>query len=130
MRRPLSRRGVSSLKTLVHVVHAPRGPAHLGAARCLSARLAVFAPNPAHRPAARAHDHAFGGHGPALQPLDALEQRAVGNPGGGKDAVALGQFGLIVLAMVEGKTHGTDADAGDYLIASGDAAHIGEGEAE
>ena len=30
--------------------------------------------------------------------------------------------------MVEGETHGTDAD--DYLIASGDAAHIGEGEAE
>ena len=59
-----------------------------------------------------------------------LEQRAVGDARRGEDAVALGQFGQIVLAMVEGETHGTDADAGDYLIPSGDAAHIGEGEAE
>ena len=61
----------SSLKTLVHVVHARRGPAHLGpahlgAARCRLARLAVFAPHPADGAAARAHHHAFGGHGPAL----------------------------------------------------------------
>ena len=34
------------------------------------------------------------------------------------------------LAAVEGETHGTDADAGDYLIAAGDKEHIGEGEAE
>ena len=77
----------SSLKTLVHVVHARRGPAHLGAARCRSARLAVFAPNPADRAAARAHHHALGGHGPALQPLDALEQRAVGDARRGENAV-------------------------------------------
>ena len=90
----------------------------------------MFAADPADRPAGRAHDHAFGGHRPALQPLDALEQRAVGAARRGDDAVAFDQFGQIVLAMVEGETHGTDADAGDYLIASGDAAHIGEGEAE
>ena len=34
------------------------------------------------------------------------------------------------LAAVEGETHGTDADAGDYLIAAGNAEAIGEGEAE
>ena len=114
--------------SVVQVVHESR--LERLAWRLHSPQLAVFAADPADGAAAGAHDHAFGGHGPALQPLDALEQRAVGDARRGEDAVALGQFGLIVLAMVEGETHGSDADAGDYLIPSGDAAHIGEGEAE
>src|SRR5512138_1092197 len=50
--------------------------------------LAVLALDPADRAGAGAHDHAFGGHQPAAQALDPVEQRAVGDPGGGEDAVA------------------------------------------
>ena len=60
-----------------------------------------------------------------IAPATAAEEHAAELAQGPEAAI-----GDDVLAMVEGETHGTDADAGDYLIASGDAAHIGEGEAE
>src|SRR5688572_20579416 len=56
---------------------------------------AVLALYPAHRAGARPHDDAFGGH-LAAAALDAFEQRAVGNAGGGEDAVALGELGEVV----------------------------------
>src|SRR5688500_6573365 len=67
-----------------------------------SARLVVLAANPADGAARGTHDHAFGGHRPALQSLDALQERAVGDPGRGEDAVALGELGEVVLAVEVG----------------------------
>jgi hypothetical protein len=46
--------------------------------------------HPAHRVRGRPHHHALGVDA-ALAPLDALEQRAIGDSAGGEDDVALGE---------------------------------------
>src|SRR6185369_17810272 len=56
----------------------------------------VLALDPAHRAGARAHHHAFRGD-LVLAALHTLEQRAVGDAGGGEDDVALGE----VLELVD-----------------------------
>src|SRR3546814_9095723 len=52
---------------------------------------AVLALDPAHRARTGAHHHAFGRH-PAAHPLDAFEQRAIGDAGGREDAIARGEI--------------------------------------
>jgi DNA-directed RNA polymerase subunit beta' len=60
-----------------------------------------------------------------IAPASAAEEHAAELAQGPEAAI-----GNDPLAAVEGESHGTDADAGDYLLKSGDAEHIGEGEAE
>src|SRR5687767_4673430 len=52
---------------------------------------AVFAVDPAHGARRGAHHHGFGGHRAVAAALDAFEQRAVGDSGGGEDHIALGE---------------------------------------
>lgn len=60
-----------------------------------------------------------------IAPATAAEEHAAELKQGSEAAI-----GDDPLGVVEGETHGTDADAGDYLIEAGNAEAIGEGEAE
>src|SRR3546814_7890623 len=59
----------------------------------------MLALDPAHRARRGAHHDAFGGEGAAAAVLDAAQQRSVGNPGRGKDDVALRQVAQVIDAV-------------------------------
>src|SRR3546814_21186999 len=60
---------------------------------------AMLAFDPAPRARRGAHHDAFGGEGAAAAVIDAAQQRSVGNPGRGKDAVALRQVAQVLSAV-------------------------------
>src|SRR4051812_41407818 len=89
----------------------PPEPRRRGPASIIRARLvAVLAAHPADGAGRGAHDDALG-RDPVAAPLDPLEQRAVGDAGGGEDAVALGEILEVVDAVELGHAPARGAGA-------------------